>query len=250
MNTHTVLAASSVSWPRPAQPWVMRQTWQRLLFAHWPVPAAALQAKLPPGLTLDTFAGQAWVGVVPFTMSGVRPRGLPAVPWLSYFPELNVRTYVVADGKPGVWFFSLDAGNPVAVQLARRFFHLPYFNARFAIAQQGKQVQYVSRRMHRGAAVAALDISYAPTGSIFHAQAGTLEHWLTERYCLYSADGRGHVYRGDIRHAPWPLQLATADIRVNTMAAAHGIALPDTLPLLHYAHRQEIVAWAIQRIAG
>jgi uncharacterized protein YqjF (DUF2071 family) len=248
MNVRAMLATTAVPWPRPSQPWIMRQTWQRLLFAHWPVPAAALAARLPTGLTLDTFAGQAWLGVVPFFMRGVRPRGTPAVPWLSHFPELNVRTYVTAAGKPGVWFFSLDAGNPVAVQLARSFFHLPYFNAQFTTAQHGQQVDYASRRAHRGAPAAALDITYGPSGSIFHAAPGTLEYWLTERYCLYSADKQGLVYRGDIRHAPWPLQLATATIRVNTMAAAHGLALPTTLPLLHYAHRQEIVAWAIQRI--
>lgn len=249
MNTRAMLATSSAPWPRPSQPWIMRQTWQRLLFAHWPVPAATLSTKLPAGLTLDTFAGQAWVGIVPFTMRGVRPRGLPSVVWLSNFPELNVRTYVSVDGKPGVWFFSLDAGNPVAVQLARTFFHLPYFNATFATAQQGTQITYTSQRTHRGAPSAALDLTYGPTGSVFHAQPGTLEHWLTERYCLYSADAQGHVYRGDIRHGPWPLQLATATMRVNSMAEAHGIALPATLPLLHYAHQQEIVAWAIQRIS-
>jgi uncharacterized protein len=113
-------------WPLPAGGWVMAQSWHDLLSAHWPVTAAALRPHIPARLAIDTFDGQAWLGVVPFRMSGVRLRGTPAVPWLSAFPELNVRTYVLADAKPGVWFFSLDAGNAIAAAIAREWFHLPY----------------------------------------------------------------------------------------------------------------------------
>ena len=113
-------------WPVPQKPWVMRQVWHDLVFAHWPVSVDQLRPLIPPGLQIDTYDGQAWIGVVPFRMSGIRPRLLPAVPWLSAFPELNVRTYVVADDKPGVWFFSLEAANLVAVTIARWWYCLLY----------------------------------------------------------------------------------------------------------------------------
>src|SRR6266404_10006502 len=116
-------------WPMPAGPWAMAQSWHDLLFAHWQVDAAALRPLLPPQLQIDTFGGSAWLAVVPFRMTGVRLPGTPALPWLSAFPELNVRTYVTCDGEPGVWFFSLDAGNALAVAIARAWFHLPYFRA-------------------------------------------------------------------------------------------------------------------------
>src|SRR4051794_18976444 len=116
-------------WPVPQSPWVMAMQWLDLLFMHWPVPAKALRSYIPRNLEIDTYDGTAWIGVVPFRMAGVRPRMTPALPWLSAFPELNVRTYVTIGGKPGVWFFSLDAGNPVAVEGARSLFHLNYYNA-------------------------------------------------------------------------------------------------------------------------
>src|ERR1700687_6083754 len=116
-------------WPLPARGWVMAGTWRDLLFAHWPVATTSLRPLVPARLRIDTFDGQAWLAVVPFRMSGVRLRGTPAMPWLSAFPELNVRTYVRCGAKPGVWFFSLDAGNPLAVGIARAWFHLPYYRA-------------------------------------------------------------------------------------------------------------------------
>src|SRR6266568_4326072 len=138
-------------WPLPVGPWVMAQRWHDLLFAHWPVPAAELQHHIPTPLTIDTFNGQAWLAVVPFRMSGVRLRGTPAVPWLSAFPELNVRTYVKCEGRPGVWFFSLDAGNPLAVAIARAWFHLPYFRARMRCSNRDGWIEYDSQRARTGA---------------------------------------------------------------------------------------------------
>ncbi len=143
-------------WPLPAGPWVMAQRWHDLLFAHWPVPAAEVRVLVPAGVEIDTFDGVAWLGVVPFRMSDVRLRGTPALPWLSFFPELNVRTYVVRDGKPGVWFFSLDAGNIAAVAIARRWFHLPYFHASMHIAERDAWMHYQSARRDPGAAAASL----------------------------------------------------------------------------------------------
>ncbi len=235
-------------WPLPPGPWVMAQNWHDLLFAHWPVDAQALRPHIPDSLQIDTFEGQAWIGVVPFRMSGVRPRLTPALPWLSAFPELNVRTYVMAGDKPGVWFFSLEAANPVAVEVARRWFHLPYFYAEMALPERGGWIRYKSHRIHRGAPPAEFVGRYRPAGAVELSRRGTLAHWLTERYCLYALDGRGRLGRGEIHHARWPLQPAEAEIEVNTMTQPHGIALPDIPPLLHFARRLDVVVWPLRAV--
>jgi len=237
-------------WPVPRRPWVMRQTWAELLFAHWPVPRDALRPLVPPGLELETHDGSAWLGVVPFRMRGVRYRVQPILPWVSAFPELNVRTYVTLDGKPGVYFFSLDAGNPLAVAIARAFFHLPYFNARFRIERRGAAITYDSRRTHRGAPPARLDARYRPSGPVYRSRPGTLDAFLTERYCLYGADRRGALQRGEIHHPRWPLRPAEAEFARNTMASAAGLALPETPPLLHYAERLDVLIWGLERVPG
>lgn len=239
-------------WPLPRGPWIMTQTWHDLLFAHWPVAIDLMRMLVPPQLILDTYAGEAWVGVVPFRMSGVRPRLAPSVPWLSAFPELNVRTYVKSsepeNPKPGVYFFSLEAANPVAVALARRFFHLPYFNAYMRLLDDGRMIHYLSRRTHKDAPPATFVGHYAPTGPVFRSAPGSLEEWLTERYCLYTVDDHGRARIAEIHHLPWPLQPATAEIEINTMAEATGIALPATPPLLHFARRLVMVAWPLRHV--
>ena len=244
--------ASHRPWPLPDRPWFMFQGWHDLLFAHWPVPQESLAPGLPRGLSLDTFQGQAWISLVPFRMTRVRPRGLPPLPWLSSFPELNLRTYVVAreeaTEKPGVWFFSLDAANPVAVAVARWLFHLPYFRARMACVPEGEAVRYWSQRTHRSAPPAVFQARYGPSGPVYRTQPGSLEEWLTERYCLYAADGQGRLYRTEIHHAPWPVQPAWAEIQVNSVAQAAGIPLPETPPLLQFARRLDVVAWPPERI--
>ena len=169
------LALSGRTWPAPKRRWNMWMTWHDLLFAHWPVPAEQLRALIPPILEVDTFQGQAWVGVVPFGMSNVRPRLLPAVPGLSRFPELNVRSYVTVQGKPGVWFFSLDAANPLAVYLARRFFYLPYLHAKMSLQSNGEVVQYSSLRTHRGVAPAQFRGSYKRSDQLI---ARPTETWI------------------------------------------------------------------------
>lgn len=233
-------------WSVPNRPWVMAQTWEYLLFMHWVVPAESLQKHLPTGLTLDTFAGQAWIGVVPFLMTHVRLRGLPPIPLTSRFPELNVRTYVVRDGIPGVWFFSLEAANALAVAIARRTFHLPYFNAKMTLNVEKDNITYHSHRTHANADNADFAAQYRPISDIFYSQPATLEHWLTERYALYAADASGKLYRGHIQHVPWGLQRAEATIETNTMAQASDIVLPATPPLLHYARRLDVLAWALE----
>jgi len=235
-------------WPLPHKPWVMSMQWHHLLFMHWAVPADALREYIPPALSIDTYDGTAWLGIVPFRMAGTRPRIFPALPWLSAFPELNVRTYVTIDSKPGVWFFSLDAGNPIAVEGARDFFHLNYYNARMRCESDGDSMHYQSTRTHRGAPGAGLAMRYRPAGPAYRAEPGTLEHWLTERYCLYSANRHGTIWRCQIHHLPWPLQPAEAEIEANTMTAPIGLRLPETRPLLHYARRLDVVGWWIERV--
>jgi uncharacterized protein len=230
-------------WPMPRSPWVLTQTWHELLFAHWPVDVALLREKVPAGFAIDVFDGQAWVGIVPFRMTNVAPRLVPALPWVSAFPELNVRTYVRVGDKPGVFFFSLDAGNPVAVGAARTLLRLPYFSADMTVesASDGR-IHYTSRRLASDRE-AAFDARYKPIGPPRPPGPGSLEYFLTERYCLYAVDHLFKPYRLEIHHAPWPLQEAEAKIAVNTMADAAGIRLPSMAPLLHYSQRQDTVCW-------
>ncbi len=230
-------------------PWVMTQAWNELLFAHWPIHPEILRPLLPPALPLDTFEGEAWVGIVPFHMSQVHPRGVPSIPWLSQFPELNVRTYVNVQGRPGVYFFSLDAANPVAVAIARTIFRLPYFNAAMRSQRLIDTIDYYSQRTHRGSPAAEFRALYRPTSPIFYAEPGSLEHWFTERYYLYTVARKNVIYRGDIHHGRWPLQRAELEVISNTMASVQGIPLSNTTPLLYYAGLQEVLIWPLQRIA-
>ena len=225
----------------------MRQTWNTLLFAHWPVPPAVLADRVPSELSLDTFDGDAWIAVTPFVLSDLRARATPALPSVSVFPEINVRTYVRRDGKGGVFFFSLDAGSTLAVQAARVLYGLPYHRADFAVTHDGPRTRYGCRR--RGSdPVARLEAEYEPSGPAAAAPLGSLAAWLTERYCLYTVDSRRRIHRTEIHHAPWPLQPATATIRVNTMAAASNLPLPDRAPLLHFAQRLDVWVWLPARV--
>jgi hypothetical protein len=235
-------------WRIPARSWVMGQTWHDLLFAHWAVSPDMLRPMLPAGLALDTFAGKAWVGVVPFHMTDIHLRGVPPIPFTSAFPELNVRTYVVHGDKPGVWFFSLDALHLPAVEVARATYHLPYFHAQMHTHCRNGAVHYYSRRRDWRAQAGAFIGRYRPISDVFYADEGTLEHWLTARFALYAADKSGTLYRGEIAHEPWGLQIAEAEIELNTVAQSHGIALPDELPLLHFVKRMEIIAWTIEPV--
>lgn len=236
-------------YPPPEHPWQIAMTWHDLLFMHWPLAPELLRPLVPTGLALDVRDGGAWLGIVPFGMRGTRPRWLPALPGLSAFPEINVRTYVVADGRPGVWFFSLDAASRLAVRGARRFFHLSYFDARMRLGiESDGGVSYHSRRTHRNAMPAEFVGRYRPIGQALTAAPGSLESWLTDRYCLYATDGRGRLYRGEIDHPPWPLQLAEVDIERNTMHQQLGIELPSARPLLHFARRLDVRGWCLQPV--
>jgi hypothetical protein len=214
------------------------QTWDHLLFAHWRVDEEKLRDAVPDPIPIDTFDGSAWVGITPFRLSGFRLRGLPPVPILSSFLELNVRTYATIDDKPGIWFFSLDAESPLAVEAAKRTYRLPYHRARMWAERRGDEVVYRSSRKD-----ATFDATYRPTGPVAPPLAGTLEHFLTERYCLYTLH-EAEVHRADIHHPPWPLQPAEAEIGENTMSP---VALNGE-PLLHYSERQDVVIWSLEAL--
>jgi uncharacterized protein YqjF (DUF2071 family) len=235
-------------WPLPGGRWVMRQSWLDLLFVHWPVEPAALRPLVPAALELDLHDGAAWVGIVPFRAHGTRLRGLPPVPGAAAFPELNLRTYVRHGGRPGVWFFSLDAASRLAVRAARAWFGLPYFDAEMAAAERDGWIDYTSRRTHRGAPPAELCARYRPMGPAERAAPGSLDAFLVERYCLYALR-RGALVRGEIHHPPWPLQPAELELDRESLAAASGIALPARAPLLHFARRLDVLFWPPRPLA-
>ncbi|WP_229783551.1 YqjF family protein [Deinococcus sedimenti] len=223
-------------------PWVLRMRWLDLCFMHWEVPPGAVQATLPPGVKVDTRAGHAYVAAVPFRMEDVAPRLVPAVPGLSAFPELNLRTYVTVNGEPGVWFYSLDVTQPLAAALARTFFHLPYRQARMWVDRSGDVTRYASVRTDLRTGPGAFAGAYRPTGPVLDPDPNSLEAWVTDRLLLFSADAAGRVYRGRIHHVPWPLRAAQADIRVNTLGHGLGFDLSGPPHLLH-AERLDVTAW-------
>jgi uncharacterized protein len=201
---------------------------------------------VPPGLEIDTFDGNAWLGILPFRLTGFRLRGLPAVPALSTFPELNVRTYVTAGGKPGIYFLSLDAGREWAVTAARRFYKLPYFRARMAMRGRAA-IEFSSERASEGGQPPRSFVArYRPAGEPFVAATGTLEYFLTERYCLYTAD-RDRILRAEAHHLPWWIQPAEAEIDENTMVPP-PVELPPQEPLLHYSLRQDVLVWPLHPV--
>ena len=247
---HKILAETAHRpWPMPQSPWLMTQTWNDLLFAHWPVSADVLRELVPPGFEIDLYDGRAWLGIVPFHMTNVAPRGVPALPWVSAFPELNVRTYVRAGGRAGVYFFSLDASNPVAVGVARTLVHLPYYTADMSVQESNGWIEYRSRRKASDQE-AEFQGRYRPAGPARAPVLDTLEHFLTERYCLFTVDDSFRAYTLDIHHPPWLLQEAEAEITLNTMADAAGIRLPSIAPVLHFAKRQDMVGWALKPLSA
>ncbi|NUJ17932.1 DUF2071 domain-containing protein [Bacillus glycinifermentans] len=230
--------------PLPKGPCMMAQTWNDVLFAHWPAEPEAIREKIPAALELETFNGKAWIGILPFLLTNLRPRFLPPIPFFSRFPELNVRTYVTYQGIPGVYFFSLDAASRFAVLGARTFFRLPYYHAGMDFVHEGRRVRFSSRRPDGKAAFYA---RYGPLSDSFTSRKGTIEYWLTERYRLYTVHS-SRIYYEDIHHPQWRLQQAEAVFSQNSAASASGLTLPDTAPLLHYAKRQHVVCWPLRRV--
>lgn len=225
----------------------MTQTWHNLLFLHAPIEPESLRPFLPPAVDLDTFDGQAWLGVVAFRLSKIRLRGLPEVGLVSHFNEVNLRTYVTRGGIPGVLFLSMDADNLLAITLARPLFGLPYTPADMTFARTPRGLLFSSDRTSGPGTGAQFEAEYHPRGPVYTSCCGTLEHWLTERYCYYS-DTRGHTYRCDIFHRPWPLQRAHATVARDTLAESLGLRTEPVEPILHYAHKLTALIWKPQRI--
>ncbi|HWR36442.1 MAG TPA: DUF2071 domain-containing protein [Clostridia bacterium] len=242
----------------------MTQTWNDLLFAHFAIEPRKLRALVPDVLTLDLYQGNAWLSVTPFWISNLRPTGLPPAPLVSRFPELNVRTYVTYEGKPGIFFFSLDAGNLSAVWGARIFYRLPYWHADMKIwgalangytrnakaASAPDEIHYRSKRLHGPRAVKGMPELrgvYRPATPVRTATPGSLPEFLSERYCLYAFSHK-RLYRGEIHHLPWPLQTAEVELKTNTMAEPIGITLPEQPDLTHFSRSLKVLVWPPQRL--
>ena len=225
----------------------MHQKWGKLLFIHWPIDAALLRPLIPKQLEIDTFDGSAWIGVIPFTMWGIRATVLPPIPGTSAFHELNVRTYVHFNGVPGVWFFSLDAASKLAVWGARKLYYLPYFNARMSLDQNGNQINYSSQRRDKRGPAAGLQATWAIGDPLPTSSSGSLEFFLTERYCLYSED-KGEIYRARIYHQPWPLRNASLSSLNSTMIESQGFPAPSGNPHLRYAEEISVEIWLLKKL--
>jgi uncharacterized protein YqjF (DUF2071 family) len=236
------------------EPVLVAMTWRDLLFAHWDVDPSVVAGTLPDGLTVDTFDGRAYLGVVGFEMRDIRPRG---VPFGLSFGELNLRTYVRDDdGAPGIYFYNLDAADRLGVFVARRLFRLPYYRAEMDIERRGRRIEFQSERVHPDAPPVRFDATYGPEGEQFEPEPGTLPFFLTERYRFYTESeprgghepGSGELYYGDVGHPPWPLYEGWADIRENGLFATNGFDHPGGEPLVHYSPRIDVLAGRVHRV--
>jgi uncharacterized protein YqjF (DUF2071 family) len=236
--------------PLPASPWVLAQSWNDVLFAHWPMDAALVRSLVPEPLEIDVFDDTAWVGVSPFEMTDVHPRLTPAMPFVSQFAELNVRTYVTLDGIPGIWFVSLDCASLVAIALARTAYHLPYHLAQMSIVRAGGSISFRSHRTISYERAANLAVTYAPRGEPYIAAKDSFERWAIERYCLYSQATDETLWRTAIHHRPWTIQPARAEFDENTVMNGTGIALPLVPSRLHFAARQDVLTWLPVQVRG
>ncbi|WP_336133330.1 YqjF family protein [Natronomonas amylolytica] len=227
---------------------LLSMRWRDLLFAHWSVAPATIAAKLPDEVSVDTYEGDAYLGVVPFVMDDIRVRGAPLG---LGFGELNLRTYVTVDGTPGVYFFNLDADDRLGVILARKLFRLPYYRAEMDIETTGsdadREVSFRSRRRTTGVSSARFDGRYGPDGDFATPEADSRAEFLTERYRFYTTDDGGRVYYGDIDHEPWSLAEGWADIEENTLFDANGFDRPGGEPILHFAAPIDVTAGRIRR---
>lgn len=237
----------------PDQPVLLYQNWHHLLFLHWEVPYAELQALVPPGLTVDTFEGKAYIGLIPFTLTGVRAVGTPPLPWISSFHEVNVRTYVHHGGRdPGVWFFSLDASSSVAVAAARAAYKLPYFNADIEFVATKEPLPVIDFHSHRtddrGPSPAHLHARYQPMeGPVTASAPGTLEHFLVERYVLYAVDEQRRLHRARVHHQPYPVQRVEVLELDETLIWATGLRRHDSVGIRHYAREVNVKVYPLEQ---
>jgi len=239
--------------PLPAGRWLITQRWNDLLFAHWPVAVAQIAPLLPEGVQVDTYMGSAWLGLVPFWLDRIKVRGIPPLPGARSFPDLNLRTYVRDErtGTPGLFFFSLDASNLLAVAVARSFFHLPCHWAEMRLEQRSeREFSFYSRRRFSDKPVffKARYRGLGPTHKLVEHRSGSLEYFLTERHCLFSRNRAGQAVRSNLHHVPWPLEEAEAEIERNDLAESIGIQLPNQDPVLHYSRRLAVYIWPTELV--
>lgn len=216
------------------------QRWQKLAFVHWRVPAESLQRLIPDELTIEQYDGSAWLGVIPFSMERVRPWWFFAVPGVSWFLETNVRTYVVdRKGVRGVWFFSLDADKQLAVSVARTVWHLPYRMARLTLHSQTTEralrVTFKGTRLDAPAADYAIAINVDQSSSPQPAAAGSLEHFLVERYILFAQLRNGRIMSGEVHHEPYQLRTVKSCEVTQSLTAAMGCPI-TAVPYDHVAY--------------
>lgn len=239
--------------PLPSGHWLMRQRWNDLLFAHWPVPASSLMPLVPEGLQVDTFQGSAWLGVMPFWMDRIKVRGLPPIPGARSFPDLSLRTYVREErtGAPGVFCLSLDSNNLLAVAMGRAFYRLPYHWAEMHMEQRTeREFSFYSRRRLAPQPVVfrARYRGLGPSRRLMESNPGTLEYFLMERYCLFSSNRAGQPIRANLHQVSGPLEEAEAEIEQNDLAEAAGLQLPEIEPVLHYTRRLAVYVWPAELV--
>lgn len=226
--------------------WTMEQEWSNLCFLHYAIDPNILRERIPAGMELDTYEGQAYLSIVPFHMKKIRLREMPSLLSMR-FGELNLRTYVTYEGRPGVYFYSIDADSWLGGQLAQLMYHLPYYDADISLVENENQFEFHSVRHGRGP-VGEFSCLYRPISEVFEAQAGTLDAWLTQRYSLFSTDSVGRIYRGDIEHGSWQLQRAEATIPCNTLFEAVGLPRPLEEPRAFYVADIVTHCWPLKRL--
>jgi uncharacterized protein YqjF (DUF2071 family) len=224
----------------------MTMRWHDVLFLHWPVAPAAVRPHIPESVEIDTFDGKAWIGIVAFHVSGMRPRYLPGLAAMS-FAEVDVRTYVWSPGRSGVWFLSVDAANRLVARAGKLSYGLPSTYAQITVRRE-QGIEYHSRRTGKRSAAAEFQAACRPGGSVYRSAPETLDRWLTDRYSLYGVDRSDRAGYVEIHHLPWPLQPAEVDVRINTLTDALGIELPPTAPLAHFAGYLEVFSWPFARV--
>jgi uncharacterized protein YqjF (DUF2071 family) len=245
-------------WLPPDAQWLISQSWNDVLFVHFAMDPAALRPLVPEVLTLELYDGAAWLTVTPFCTSHLRPSGVPPLPMLSFFSQVNVRTCVRRDDKPGVYNFSADAANLSAVWFARMFFRVQYWHSAIQVSgatvgarKSGENtIRFRSRRLHGPAALigpATFDVAYSPEGVAERARPGSLDEFLTERYCVYSYN-RGKLYRTELHHQPWPLQHTGVEIQTNSLGEPLGLTLPLKPDLCHFSRCNKLLTWAPERV--
>lgn len=233
--------------PIPDGPWLVTQTWNNLLFSHWPIPSKIIKEHLPSSLEVDLFDGQAWVGIIPFYVNHMRIRGLPSIPYFHAYVELNVRTYVTYKGTPGIYFFSLDANKWMHVIGAKIGAFLPYRYASMDMKEENHIIHFYSRRKHTKSEGEQLKLTYQSSSEIYLPNPDSLEYWLFERYCFFTSRGN-YLYRGDIHHDRWRVSDAKVMIHANSMASFLPHKYIESQPLVHFSRKKQVFAWALKRL--